>query len=102
MYVDPSGGDFLNYAHLRSPVLRRAAATCALNFWFYMHVFTTETFDAQLVALLVTKSQSTVSGSSQTFVKYLSCICVEVFVIVLRGNLFYRNTSPERTKDETF
>ena len=62
MYVNPSDGDFLNYAHLRSPPLRRAAATCSINFWYYMHVFTTEQFDAQLMALMVTRTESTVSS----------------------------------------
>ena len=60
MYVDPSDGDFLSYAHLRSPILAKASATCAINFWYYAHIFTSAPFDGQLDLLLVSKDETKV------------------------------------------
>ena len=60
MYVNPADGSFLDYAHLRSPLLREASATCRLNFWYYLHSFTSSPFDAQLVVVIAHKDGSKV------------------------------------------
>ncbi|XP_078483553.1 MAM and LDL-receptor class A domain-containing protein 1 isoform X3 [Ciona intestinalis] len=62
-YVDPATGDYMNYAHLISPLLPQTSTTCAINFWYYMYS-PTDTFDAKIALLLNNDDGSHIIWSS--------------------------------------
>lgn len=37
MYVDSSNGGFYNHAYFTSPMLKQAASTCQMSFWYHMY-----------------------------------------------------------------
>jgi len=66
MYVDPSTGDFMNYAHLISPILPRATSSCMLNFWYYFSS-SSSTFDAKMAVLINNQDGSSVRKQYMRF-----------------------------------
>ena len=59
MFVDPSTGDFLNYAQLLSPILPHTLSSCSIDFYYYMHSVATADFDAELKLIIIEPNSTT-------------------------------------------